>query len=40
MDHYSNGRMWDEYDKALSRIAELEEENEQLKTRIETAGDE
>ena len=39
MDHYSNGRMWDEYDKALSRIAELEEENEYLKARLESAGD-
>ena len=39
MDRYSNGRMWDEYDKALSRIAELEEENDHLKARLESAGD-
>lgn len=39
MEHYSNGRMWDEYDKAISRIAELEEENEYLKARLESAGD-
>ena len=39
MDHYSNGRMWDEYDKALSRIAELEEENEALKNKVDKAKD-
>ena len=37
--NYSNGRMWDEFDKAINRIAELEVENEKLKTRLETAGD-
>jgi len=37
--NYSNGRMWDEFDKAINRITELESENEKLKTRLETAGD-
>lgn len=36
--NYSNGRMWDEYDKALNCVTELEAENERLKTRLETAG--
>ena len=39
MDYYSNGRMWDEYDKALSRIAELEEENEALQNKVDKTKD-
>ena len=39
MDRYSNGRMWDEYDKALSRIAELEDENEALQNKVDKTKD-
>lgn len=39
MDNYSNGRMWDEYDRALSRIAELEAENEALQNKVDKIKD-
>ena len=35
--NYSNGRMWDEYDKAMSRITDLEEELEKANARAEKA---
>jgi hypothetical protein len=37
MSNYSNGRMWDDYDKALSRITDLEEERDTLRARAEQA---
>lgn len=35
--NYSNGRMWDEYDKAMSRITDPEEELEKANARAEAA---
>lgn len=35
--NYSNGRMWDEHDKAMSRITDLEEELEKANARAEAA---
>ena len=37
--NYSNGRMWDEYDKAINRIAELEDQNEKLQNKIDKIKD-
>jgi len=35
--NYSNGHMWDEYDKAMSRITALEEDLEKAEARAEKA---
>ena len=35
--NYSNGRMWDEHDKAMSRITDLEEKLEKANARAEAA---
>lgn len=35
--NYSNGRMWDEYDRAMSRITALEDDLEKATARAEAA---
>lgn len=37
--NYSNGRMWDEYDKAMSRITVLEEELEKANAALRDANE-
>ena len=32
--NYSNGSMWDKYDNAINRVAELEAENENLRSAL------
>ena len=32
--NYSNGSMWDKYDNAINRVAELEAENDNLRSAL------